>query len=220
MGQWFKARSSRRLFYWINKPRVKPFLDAYHAPYKDKHRYWTGLLLYLRCALLLVFAFNTQADPSLNLLAISSVAFGLMLMTRYTGAVYRKLYVDILEASFIFNLGVFAVATYYVKLAVVPVSQAVVAYTSVSVLFATFIGVVLLNAYQQVQPKLQLIIQRLHRRDERENDNNSTDDEVDVEHEAQPLVAPTVSVIEHPSPQPLLFNELREPLNLINTNDL
>ena len=145
VGQWLQARSSRRLFYWINKPRVKPFLDAYHAPYKDKHRYWTGLLLCLRCALLLVFAFNTQADPSLKLLAISSVAFGLMLMTRYTGAVYRKLYVDILEASFIFNLGVFAVATYYVKFAVVPVSQAVVAYISVSIVLATFIELLLYN---------------------------------------------------------------------------
>jgi len=91
VGKWLQARSSQRLFYWINKPRVKPFLDAYHAPYKDKHRYWTGLLLCLHCALLLVFAFNTQADPSINLLAISSVALGLMLMTRYTAAVYRKL---------------------------------------------------------------------------------------------------------------------------------
>ena len=103
------------------------------------------MLLCLRCALLHVFAFNTQADPSLNLLAISSVAFGQVLMTRYTGAVYRKLYVDILEASFIFNLGVFAVATYYVKFAVVPVSQAVVAYISVSIVLATFIELLLYN---------------------------------------------------------------------------
>jgi len=83
-----------------------------------------------------VFAINTQANPSINLLAISSVAFGLILVTRYTGAVYRKLYVDILEASFTLNLGFLAiatyyvklaVATYYVKLAVVPVNQAAVA---------------------------------------------------------------------------------------------
>ena len=139
-----------------------------------------------------------------------------LILQQYCPFNYCKLATD----HIIFNLGVFAVATYYVKLAVVPVSQAVVAYISVSVVFATFIGVVLLNAYQQVQPKLQQIIQRLHRCDERDNDNNSTDDEVDLEHEAQPLVAPTVSVIEHPSPQPLLFNELRESLNLINTNDL
>ena len=41
---------------------------------------------------------------SINLLAISSVAFGLILVTCYTGAVYSKIYVDVLEASFTLNL--------------------------------------------------------------------------------------------------------------------
>ena len=244
VGQWLQAKSNRKLFYWINNPRIKPFLDAYHAPYKDKHRYWTGLLLCLRCILLLVFAFNTRADPSLNLLAISSVAFGLILITRYTGAVYRMLWVDILEASFVFNLGIFAVATYYVKLAVVPVSQAAVAYTSVSIVFATFIGVLLYNTCQRMRPRLQQIVQQRYHREERASSNgNSSDDEVDADHEARSLLAPTVTVVERPIPllhgvinkddsisiksQPLVvsteendFSELREPLNLIDTNDL
>ena len=224
VGQWLQAKSNRKLCYWINKPRIKPFLDAYHAPYKDKHRYWIGLLLCLRCVLLLVFAFNTQADPSLNLLAISSVAFGLILITRYTGAVYRMLWVDILEASFIFNLGIFAVATYYVKLAVVPVSQAAVAYTSVSVVFATFIGALLYNTYQQVRPKLQQTVQKLCCHEERASSNgNSSDEDVDVDHEDQPLLSPTMTVIERPTPRPLgvknVFNQLREPLDLIDSND-
>ena len=130
----------------------KPFLDAYQAPYRYQHRYWTGLLLCLRCAL---FACNTQADPNINLLAISSVAIGLTVVTRYTGAVYRKLYVDFLETSFVVNLGILAIATYYVKLAVVPVNQAAVVYTSVGVAFSTFIGVVLYHTYLQVWPKLE-----------------------------------------------------------------
>ena len=48
---------------------LKPFMDSYHAPYKGKHRYWPGLLLVLRFALLLVFALNRQHDTSINLLA-------------------------------------------------------------------------------------------------------------------------------------------------------
>ena len=84
-----------------------------------------------------------------------SVAFGLTVVTRYTGAVYRKLYVDFLETSFVVNLGVLAIATYYVKLAVVPVNQAAVVYTSVGVAFATFVGVVLYHTYLQVWPELQ-----------------------------------------------------------------
>ena len=52
--------------------QAEPFIDSYHAPYKAKHRYWPGLLLVFRFALLLVFALNTQQDPSVNLLAIGN----------------------------------------------------------------------------------------------------------------------------------------------------
>ena len=66
-GQWLQAISHLRLFSWVNSARLKPFMDAYHAPYKAKHRYWPGLLLVLRFVLLLVFAFNCfQEDQSIN----------------------------------------------------------------------------------------------------------------------------------------------------------
>jgi len=29
VGQCLQAKSNQRLFYWINNPRIKPFLDAY-----------------------------------------------------------------------------------------------------------------------------------------------------------------------------------------------
>ena len=224
MGQWLQAKSNRRVFYWINKPRIKPFLDAYQAPYRDQHRYWTGLMLCLRCALFLVFAFNTQADPSLNLLAIGAVVVGLLTVTHFTGLIYKKMYPDILEISFILNLGILAIATYYVKLAVVPASQAAVAYTSVSVALTTFVGVLLYHTYQQVWPKLKQKLQHLHRREEREMANDEEED-----NEARPLLAPTMSVIPNMTgiaddspaqpPKAITFTELREPLDLIDTND-
>ena len=77
VGQWFQANSNWRFFQWINKPLIKPFFDAYQAPCRNQHRYWTGLLLCLYCALFLVFAFNTQADPRINLLSITSEALAL-----------------------------------------------------------------------------------------------------------------------------------------------
>ena len=234
VGQWLQANSNRKLFRWINKPRIKPFLDAYQAPYRDQHRYWTGLLLCLRCALFLVFACNTQADPSINLLAISSVTIGLTVMARYTGAVYRKLHVDVLETSFIVNLGILAVATYYVKLAVVRDNQlqATVAYTSVGIAFATFIGVLLYHTYLQVWPKLQRRFRCLHDYMNRKRSNDSSSEEEN--HEISTLIAPTTTIIDPPHPdlhdaiekdiRPLItpytnFIELREPLDLINSND-
>ena len=210
LGQWLQAESNRSLFYWINKPRIKPFLDAYQAPYKDKHRYWTGMLLCLRCVLFLVFAFNIQADPSLNLLAISSAAFGLILVTRYTGAVYKKLYVDILEASFILNLGILAVATYYVKLAVVPASQAAVTYTSVGVAFCTFVGILLYHAYQQVWPKLQQLFHCYKEPSERFEDCNPGQNEL------WPLIAPTTTLIERPSDRESSINSTQEQLDQLD----
>ena len=67
-GQWLQAISHLRLFSWVN--RLKSFMDSHHAPYKAKHCYWPGLLLVLHCAVLLVFAFNHQQDPRINLITI------------------------------------------------------------------------------------------------------------------------------------------------------
>ena len=234
VGQWLQANSNRRFFHWINKPRIKPFMDAYQAPYRDQHHYWTGLLLCLLCALFLVFAFSTQADPSINLLAISSVALGLTVVTRYTGAVYRNLYVNFLETSFILNLGILATATYYVKLAVVPIYQlqAIVVYTSVGIAFATFIGVVLYHTYLQVWPKLQ---QRVHHFCNHDLSSQiSSEDERNMNNELAQQVAPTMTIVDPPHPEPpnadghsprpfitpyTNFIELREPLDLIPTHD-
>ena len=58
-GHWLQACSHRWVFSWLNK--IKPFMDAYHAPYKKHTRFWIGLLLLVRCIIFLVSALNTQA---------------------------------------------------------------------------------------------------------------------------------------------------------------
>ena len=95
-GQWLQAVSHLRLFSWVNSARLKPFMDAYHAPYKAKHRYWPGLLLVLRFVLTLVFAFN---DPSISLLAIVVGAGILQLWAWVSGGVYKNWCLDALEAQ-------------------------------------------------------------------------------------------------------------------------
>jgi len=158
---------------------------------------------------------------------------GLLTLTHSTGLIYKRMYLDILEISYILNLGILAVATYYVKFSVVPVSQAAVTYTSTSVIiaFTTFVGVLLYHAYQQVWPKLK---QKFHHDKLRERVSDSSSEEgVTVDDEARPLLAPTMSVIKFPNPRlpditdavraelpkVITFTELREPLDLIDTND-
>ena len=138
-GQWLQAISHLRFFSWVNSARLKPFMDSYHAPYKAKHRYWPGLLLVLRFVLLLVFAFNIQEEVSVNLLAIL-VGIGLLYFWAWvSGGVYRNWCLDALEGSFALNLTILSAATYHVKLT--RGNQLAVVYTSVSIAFATFIGI-------------------------------------------------------------------------------
>ena len=70
LGQFFQAKSHMWLFSWANSSRLKAFLDAYHAPYKPRHRYWTGLLLVIRSITFLTLGFNPKSDPSVTLLLV------------------------------------------------------------------------------------------------------------------------------------------------------
>ena len=140
-GQWLQAISHLRLFSWVN--RLKPFMDAYQAPYKAKHRYWPGLLLVLRFVLLLVFALNTQQNPSVNLLAILIEVVNLFLWLSISGGVYTNGYVNVLEGSFAFNLIILTTVSYIVNV-LVGGQHFIVDFTwnaSVFVALATFIGI-------------------------------------------------------------------------------
>ena len=167
-GQWLQAISHLRLFSWVNSARLKPFMDSYQAPYKAKHRYWPGLLLVLRCVLLLVFAFNHQQDPSINLITILVGTGFLQLWALASGGVYKNWYLDILEGSFVLNLIILVGANYHVSHS--EGNQLAVGYTSVSIALATFIGILTYHIFQQLRhtklwkkmPKLKLELKKLN----------------------------------------------------------
>ena len=144
-GYWLQAYVHWPIFSWLNK--IKPFMDAYYAPYRKNTRYWTGLLLLARGGLFLTFACNTVGSGSVNLLAISSVATALAIMK---GRVYEKHYNDILESSFILNLCIFSVATFYVR-EERSGSQYILSSISVGAAFITFIGIITFHVYVQLK---------------------------------------------------------------------
>ena len=146
-GQWLQAISHLKLFSWVNNTRLKAFMDAYHAPYKAKHRYWPGLLLVLRFVLLLVFALNYQQDPSVNLLAILIEVVNLFLWLSISGGVYTNKYVNVLEGSFIFNLIILTAVTYSVNV-LAGSHHSIFNYTwttSVSIALLTFLAILTLQ---------------------------------------------------------------------------
>ena len=190
-GQWLQAISHLRLFSWVNSARLMPFMDSYHAPYKAKQRYWPGLLLVLRCVLLLVFAFNHQQDPNINLLAILAGTAILVVWAWLSGGVYKKWCLDALEGSFALNLNILSAATYYVSHS--GGNQLAVGYTSVSIALVTFIGILAYHVFQQLGrtklwkkvPKLNLrefkklnkkLNKKLGTKQPEENLNNLTND--------------------------------------------
>ena len=69
-------------------------MDSYHTPYKVRCCYWPGLLLVLCFILLLVFAINSQQDPSINFLAILVGTGALQLWVWTGGGVYKNGYLD------------------------------------------------------------------------------------------------------------------------------
>ena len=147
-SQCLQAKSELKIFSCINSRYVKPFLDAYHAPYTNKHRYWTGLMFLLRFVLFLISAVNALGDPSVNLLAIAS-ATTLILPTILGSRIYKTWYLGLLETSFIINLTVLAVATLYIRQS--GGNQSAATFTSVGIAFATFTGIVIYHSAQQLK---------------------------------------------------------------------
>ena len=142
-GHWIQTKSQWRVLSWINK--LKPFMDAYYAPYKNKARYWTGFLLLTRCGLFLTFAFNSDGGSGsrVNLLAVSSACIALAVLKE---RVYDKHYNDILESFFILNLCIFSVATLFI-IEDEGGSQHFLSGLSVGVSFVVFCGIILFHVY-------------------------------------------------------------------------
>ena len=149
-SQWLQAKSHLKIFSRINSRYVKPFLDAYHAPFTNKHRYWTGLMLLLRFVLYIISAINALGDPSINLLAIGSITTAILTVPTILGSrIYRTRSLGLLETSFILNLTILAMATLFNRAS--GGNQNAATFTSVGVAFATFIGIVIYHSVQQVK---------------------------------------------------------------------
>ena len=138
-GHWLQGCSNWWILSWLNK--IKPFMDTYHAPYRKHTRYWTGLLLITRLGLFLSFANDSE---SVNIVAIISVTVALLAIRI---RVYEHFYNDVLESSFILNLGIFSVATFYLKEKSenAAESQLILSSISVGIAFLTFLGILLFH---------------------------------------------------------------------------
>ena len=61
-----QKKSDTPLLFWVNK--IKPLFDAYTSPYKDRYRFWPGLLLLLLTILVFIFSLNDIDRPFMKLM--------------------------------------------------------------------------------------------------------------------------------------------------------
>ena len=143
--QCLRRAPNNRVCVWVRK--LKPLLDAYTGPYKDRYHFWTGLLLLIRIFLFVSFAFNLIIGPTLNFSLIITVST--LLMIAIQPGVYRHQLVGLLESSMYVNLILFSTVMMF----------SIGSYTSYKIIAAyvfggwallTFLGIVTYHAYKQL----------------------------------------------------------------------
>ena len=82
--------------------KLKPLIDAYIGPYKDKYRFWTGFLLIVRIVFTSIFSYVSGNVPEINNYIILIVSF--ILMNIVAKGVYRNAAVNFLEFFYLLNL--------------------------------------------------------------------------------------------------------------------
>ena len=95
--QWLLYHQKKWIFKWMQSQRLRMFIEPYHAPYAFKHRYWTGLLLFVRIIVHVISAANVSGDRGITLLAIGIIAIILLFLV--TCQPYKKWPVELLETA-------------------------------------------------------------------------------------------------------------------------
>ena len=126
---------------WI---KFKPLIDAYHGPYKDNCRFWTGLLLLVRMSFTLV---SLHLDTFGTLIFITTSSTVLLSLLVIFEGVYQKKYLNILECLSFLNLGLLsALAAVYQNN---DFNEQVITIVSISAALVTFIGILLFHTIQR-----------------------------------------------------------------------
>ena len=134
--QQLQACSGHRLFHWVN--RLKPLFDSYAGPYKDKYRFWTGMLLVVRTVLIVIFTVNIAGSIEFDLLVILVASSALA--WAHSNAICKKWPYNYLESFFHLQLVIFAASMFYASCNHCNIMA--VAYTSIGMSLIVFLAVI------------------------------------------------------------------------------
>jgi hypothetical protein len=107
----------RCILWFIRSTAFISIMDAYHAPYNRRHRYWIGLMLLIHCVLFLAFVLSYRDSEllahmyTITLILIAIFTFKMTFAMR----VYRRFPLDVLELCFLLNLVILSATLYYLR---------------------------------------------------------------------------------------------------------
>ena len=123
-----------RIFSLINQ--VKPLVDSYEAPFKDRYRFWTEAMLIYRMIIIITSTIFSQ-QPEMILLVII-VIHSCIIFSGF--AIYKSWTISAVETTLHVNIITNSLAIHFGKNDCIPT------YVGVGVALACFLAVVLSNA--------------------------------------------------------------------------
>ena len=158
-SQWFPRCSKWKLLKWTRHTKYTGFMDTYHAPFKRKHRYWIGLLLFALIVHNIIAAMAT--NNFLPILSMGCIACGLILLKFFYKRVFKVWSNDLIETTFIFNLIFLAFGTFYAQTAGTLVVISILANVSMALSVFLFLTIICVHSYKYIY--LQSRVFRRHR---------------------------------------------------------
>ena len=150
--QWFLCCPTKRVK-WIRNQKLSSFMEMYLISYTPQHRYWTGLLLFVRVSIYLVSAFNPSSDPRITL---SSTIFIMSLLFLYIAMfgvrMYKYWLINAMETFTYFNLIALSIFTWYTTDP--GGNQEAVTNISVGITFIQLLAVLLYHVLRYVNQRL------------------------------------------------------------------
>ena len=137
-----QSKSYLKALVWVNK--LKPFLDSYAAPYKDRYRFWGGVLLLVRLPLYLLFSLTNNVSIHLLGILIFVNAYCMILIGL---SLYKKWSSLSIDVFFQLNLIVLSIARLFDPIGSIREPIASLVLMGVASVFVCFILIVAFHIY-------------------------------------------------------------------------
>lgn len=124
---------------------LKPILDAYGGPYKDRYTFWVGLRLLTLAIMCSTYAIVGTDDPSLALM-IQLIIITLFLFWQAIAKPFKNYFIELLDLFFTLNFIMMAIASLHLlnveDLAIASHKQKILVEVLISFIFVAFCGII------------------------------------------------------------------------------